>query len=151
MQETWLRWDAIGEDARADVRDPRAFLVRTVTRKSLDRLRSTVRRREEYVGEWHRTRDCLHDTPAVGGEPLDDQFGAKKVANLLRPFSRVAPDAEILRVSLNGTAGLRVVCTSDGADTAISFLVEDGLISRIYAIRNPAKLGRIHAEATLSR
>ena len=52
VQETWLRWDAIGEDARAAVRDPRAFLVRMVTRKALDRLRSTARRREEYVGEW---------------------------------------------------------------------------------------------------
>ena len=48
----WLRWDGIGEDARAAVRDPRAFLVRIVTRKALDRLRSNARRREEYVGEW---------------------------------------------------------------------------------------------------
>ena len=52
VQDTWLRWDAIGEDARAEVRDPRAFLVRMVTRKALDRLRSNARRREEYVGEW---------------------------------------------------------------------------------------------------
>ena len=52
VQETWLRWDAIGEVARAEVRDPRAFLVRMVTRKALDRLRSNARRREEYVGEW---------------------------------------------------------------------------------------------------
>ena len=52
VQETWLRWDAIGEDARAEVRDPRAFLVRMVTRKALDRLRANARRREEYVGEW---------------------------------------------------------------------------------------------------
>jgi len=52
VQETWLRWDAIGEVARAEVADPRAFLVRMVTRKALDRLRSNARRREEYVGEW---------------------------------------------------------------------------------------------------
>ena len=52
VQDTWLRWDAIGEDARAEVRDPRAYLVRMVTRKALDRLRSNARRREEYVGEW---------------------------------------------------------------------------------------------------
>src|SRR4051812_9302628 len=52
VQETWLRWDAIGEVARAEVRDPRAFLVRMVTRKALDRLRTNSRRREEYVGEW---------------------------------------------------------------------------------------------------
>ena len=52
VQETWLRWDAIGQEAHAAVRDPRAFLVRMVTRKALDRLRQTARRREEYVGEW---------------------------------------------------------------------------------------------------
>jgi RNA polymerase sigma-70 factor (ECF subfamily) len=78
-------------------------------------------------------------------------IGAKKVANLLRPFNRLAPDAEILPVLLNGALGLRIAGTVDGADTAISFVVEDGRISRIYAIRNPAKLGRIDAEATLSR
>src|SRR5687767_7570065 len=52
VQDTWLRWDAIGEEARAEVRDPRAFLVRMVARKALDRLRSNARRREDYVGQW---------------------------------------------------------------------------------------------------
>ena len=31
---------------------PRAYLVRSVTRQSLNRLRTLSRRREEYVGEW---------------------------------------------------------------------------------------------------
>ena len=52
VQETWIRWDAIGSAARSEVRDPRAFLVRMITRKALDRLRANARRREEYVGEW---------------------------------------------------------------------------------------------------
>src|SRR4051794_19500349 len=52
VQETWLRWDAIGDEGRAEVRDPRAYVVRMVTRKALDRLRANARRREEYVGEW---------------------------------------------------------------------------------------------------
>ena len=39
----------------------------------------------------------------------------------------------------------------DGYDTAVSFVVEGGRISRIYAVRNPEKLGRIDAEATISR
>ena len=29
VQETWLRWDGIGDAARDEVRDPRAYLVRT--------------------------------------------------------------------------------------------------------------------------
>lgn len=52
VQETWLRWADLGAAARADVRDPRAYLVRIVTRQALNRLRTLVRRREEYVGEW---------------------------------------------------------------------------------------------------
>ena len=78
-------------------------------------------------------------------------IGAKKVANLLRPFNRLAPDAQILPVLLNGALGARIVGTDDGYDTAISFVVEDGRISRIYAVRNPAKLGGSTLEATLSR
>ena len=34
------------------VLDPRAYLVRIVTRQALNRLRTVSRRREEYVGEW---------------------------------------------------------------------------------------------------
>ncbi len=52
VQETWLRWDGIGADARAEVREPRAYLVRIVTRQALNRLRTLARRREQYVGEW---------------------------------------------------------------------------------------------------
>jgi len=49
LQETWLRW---AEVDLAQVRDPRAYLVRTVTRQALNRLRTAARRREEYVGPW---------------------------------------------------------------------------------------------------
>ena len=49
VQETWLRW---AEVDRATVRDPRAYLVRIVTRQSLNRLRTLARQREDYVGEW---------------------------------------------------------------------------------------------------
>ena len=49
VQETWLRWDDVEHD---EVRDPRAFLVRIVTRLSLNRLRSLKRQRETYVGPW---------------------------------------------------------------------------------------------------
>jgi RNA polymerase sigma-70 factor (TIGR02957 family) len=49
VQETWLRWADVDH---AVVRDPRAYLVRIVTRQALNRLRTLARRREEYVGEW---------------------------------------------------------------------------------------------------
>src|SRR5262245_33957376 len=49
VQEAWLRW--VRTD-RGAVRDPRAYLVRIVSRQALNRLRTLSRRREEYVGEW---------------------------------------------------------------------------------------------------
>lgn len=52
VQETWLRWADLGAAVRADLRDPRAYLVRIVTRQALNWLRTMARRREEYVGEW---------------------------------------------------------------------------------------------------
>jgi len=52
VQETWLRWADIGDGARDEVRDPRAYLVRIVTRQALNRQRTLSRRREEYVGQW---------------------------------------------------------------------------------------------------
>ena len=52
VQETWLRWADVDDAVRDEVRDPRAYLVRIVTRQALNRLRSLARRREEYVGEW---------------------------------------------------------------------------------------------------
>lgn len=49
VQETWLRWSEVD---RSTVRDPRAYLVRVVTRQALNRIRTLQRRRETYVGPW---------------------------------------------------------------------------------------------------
>ena len=49
VQEAFIRW--MGAD-RAAVKEPEAFLRRTVTRLSLDQLKSARNRRETYVGEW---------------------------------------------------------------------------------------------------
>lgn len=49
LQESWLRWDQVD---RSKVRDPRAYLVRVVTRQALNHLRASARRREAYVGPW---------------------------------------------------------------------------------------------------
>ncbi|GAB3589467.1 RNA polymerase sigma-70 factor [Angustibacter peucedani] len=263
VQDTWIRWDAIGADARAEVRDPRAFLVRMVTRKALDRLRADARRREDYVGEWlpeplltapdvaddvelaesvsfamltvletltpteravfvlrevfdtpydeiaeavdksaaavrqigHRAREhvaarrprmdvsrgeqqqvverflaavtrgdlqglidvlapdvvLVADGGGVAQAVTAPVVGAKKVANLMRAFPKFGAGAQVLPVQLNGALGARVVGVADGFDTAITFVVEDGRISRVFAVRNPDKLGRLDDEAALTR
>ncbi|THK39328.1 sigma-70 family RNA polymerase sigma factor [Ensifer sp. MPMI2T] len=49
VQEAFIRW--MGAD-RSAVREPEAFLRRTVTRLCLDQLKSARRQRETYVGPW---------------------------------------------------------------------------------------------------
>jgi RNA polymerase sigma-70 factor (ECF subfamily) len=49
LQESWLRWADVD---RSQVREPRAYLIRVVTRQALNRLRAVSRRREQYVGQW---------------------------------------------------------------------------------------------------
>jgi RNA polymerase sigma-70 factor, ECF subfamily len=263
VQETWIRWDALGADGRSEVREPRPYLVRMVARRALDRIRANSRRREEYVGEWlpeplltapdvaedvelaesvsfamltvletltpteravfvlrevfdvpygeiaeavdkspaavrqiaHRAREHVEARrprvavsraeqrevverflAAVTGGDLQGLLdalapdvvmvadgggvaqaitmpvtGAKKVANLLRTFPKFGAGATVVPVLLNGAPGARIVGLDDGHDTAIAFTVEDGRISRIYAVRNPARLGMIEVEAALSR
>jgi len=52
VQETYLRWSEITGEARAQIRNSRAYLASIATRQALNRLRSQSRRREEYVGPW---------------------------------------------------------------------------------------------------
>jgi RNA polymerase sigma-70 factor, ECF subfamily len=49
VQEAFIRW--IGTE-RSEVREPEAFLRRTVTRLCLDQLKSARRQRETYIGPW---------------------------------------------------------------------------------------------------
>lgn len=49
VQEAWLRWQRAD---RETVREPAAYLNRTVTRLCLDAMKSARVRRETYVGPW---------------------------------------------------------------------------------------------------
>ncbi len=71
VQESWLRWADVDP---TDVRDPRAYLVRIVTRQALNRLRTVSRRREEYVGEW------LPEPLLTGPDMADDAELAEDVS-----------------------------------------------------------------------
>jgi len=62
VQDAFIRW--LGTD-RSAVREPAAFLRRTVTRLCLDQIKSAKNRRETYVGPW------LPD-PLVEEEEEDD-------------------------------------------------------------------------------
>jgi RNA polymerase sigma-70 factor (TIGR02957 family) len=74
--------------------------------------------------------------------------GAAKVAAFLARAGRL-PDFAATTAWLNGTPGARV--NAGGAPTAVSLLIEDGRITRIYAIRNPRKLRWLDKTAELRR
>jgi RNA polymerase sigma-70 factor (ECF subfamily) len=262
VQEAWLRWAELGAEARADVRDPRAYLVRVVSRQALNRLRTHARRREDYVGPWlpeplltspdvaddvelaesvsiamltvletlgpveravfvlrevfgtpydeiaeavgrtptsvrqvaHRAREHVaarrprvRVTPAEqvavverflaavrGGDIagllevlspdvvlVSDGGGvvaaarrpiesAERVSAFLGALTRQVDSIEFMPIWLNGGAAMRVDLGA-ALNTVAGLVVEDGRISRIYAIRNPHKLTRLEEVADLSR
>jgi RNA polymerase sigma-70 factor (TIGR02957 family) len=257
VQETWLRW---AEVDHAAVRDPRAYLVRIVTRQALNRLRTLARRREDYVGEWlpeplvtspdvaadvelaesvsiamltvletlgpaeravfvlrevfdtpydeiaetvgksaaavrqiaHRARGHVAarrprvSVSATEQQEVVDRFlaairhsdlqglldvlapdvvvvadgggvvpaarrpveGAERVAGLLIRGLR-SVDFEAAAVWLNGSPAIRI--DAGGLNAAVSVAVENGRITRIYAIANPHKLARLDGVAALTR
>jgi RNA polymerase sigma-70 factor (ECF subfamily) len=49
VQDAWLRWSRVDTDG---VREPQAYLVKTVTNLALTELTSARARRETYVGPW---------------------------------------------------------------------------------------------------
>src|SRR5688572_2233314 len=49
VQEAWLRWSKVDHST---VGQPRAFLITTVSRLAIDRLRQVKARREAYIGPW---------------------------------------------------------------------------------------------------
>lgn len=74
--------------------------------------------------------------------------GADKLAAYL-PFLAETPGFAPSAVWLNGMPGIRIAF--DAGTVAMSLVVEDGRITRIYAINNPHKLGRMDDVANLRR
>ncbi len=73
--------------------------------------------------------------------------GAGKVAHVL---SRIAPAASLQPAHVNGHPALIVRLDGD-IDTVITVRIDDGLITGLYAVRNPEKLSRMGRETTMSR
>jgi RNA polymerase sigma-70 factor (TIGR02957 family) len=262
VQETWLRWTALVDAERTEVRAPRAYLVRIVTRLSLNRLRTLARQREDYVGEWlpeplltspdvaddvelaesvsiamlavletllpaeravfvlrevfevsyDEIAKALDKSPAavrqiatrarkhvaarrprmsvsrMEQEQVVERFlaalttgdvpgllevlapdvlvvgdggglaptipkpvrGAAQLAPVMARFAELAPGAKAFMVDLNGGIAARIDPGGEN-DTAVSFVIGDGRITQIYAIRNPRKLERLVEVAQLRR
>lgn len=81
MQEAFIRWMRAD---RSEVREPEAFLRRTVTRLCLDQLKSARRQRETYVGTW------LPDPVVEEDEVEDVTLPLMLVLERLSPLERAA-------------------------------------------------------------
>ena len=75
-------------------------------------------------------------------------IGAEKLVALLSQAVKY-PGFAVTTAWINGMPGLHV--DVNGVQVAISLVVEDGLITRVYAINNPYKLGRMGTVAELRR
>jgi RNA polymerase sigma-70 factor (ECF subfamily) len=75
--------------------------------------------------------------------------GAERVTAFLAVFPRVVTEAQIGTIWLNGAPAARIDTTRFGT-TVVSVAVENGRITRIYAMRNPSKLTRLDKEAELA-
>ena len=76
--------------------------------------------------------------------------GAWRVANALSRIAQHAPGISSVMVPINGTLGARLDPSGE-LETALTFTIEDGRITRILAIRNPHKLGRLDEVAEVRR
>ena len=76
VQEAFIRW--MGTD-RSEVREPEAFLRRTVTRLCLDQLKSARRQRETYIGPW------------LPDPILDEEAGEDVTLPLMLALERLSP------------------------------------------------------------
>ncbi|MFK4116587.1 RNA polymerase sigma-70 factor [Streptomyces longwoodensis] len=145
----------IAHRARAHVADrrPRGTVSPAETRSALDAFQRAVE-----TGDLQGLLDVLAPDVVLVGDgggvkqavlwPLS---GADKVARLLLAgLGRVAGSSSLRRTLVNGRPAL-VMCLDGELDTVLAVRMDDGLITGLYAVRNPEKLSRMDAETALSR
>jgi RNA polymerase sigma-70 factor (TIGR02957 family) len=146
----------IAHRARAHVaaRRPRGPVSRAETRDALEAFQRAVQ-----TGDLQRLLDIL--APDVvflgdGGGVVEavqrPVIGAGKVARLLAlAVDRLAAAAASLQpAQVNGYPAL--ILRLDGeVDTVIAVRIDDGLVTGLYAVRNPEKLSHMQQETTLRR
>jgi RNA polymerase sigma-70 factor (TIGR02957 family) len=77
--------------------------------------------------------------------------GAGRVARLLAlGLARIAATASLQPVQVNGYPALILRLNGD-VDAVIAVRIDDGLITGLYAVRNPEKLSRVERETAVSR
>jgi RNA polymerase sigma-70 factor (TIGR02957 family) len=145
----------IAHRARAHVaaRRPRGPVSRAQTQDALEAFR-----RATETGDLQGLLDILAPDVVFLGDgggvvravPVP-VVGADHVARLLAiALERIAAEASLQPAQVNGYPAL--IIRMDGrVDTVIAVRIDDGLITGLYAVRNPAKLSHMEQEITLRR
>jgi RNA polymerase sigma-70 factor (TIGR02957 family) len=89
----------------------------------------------------------LGDGGGVARAGLAPVVGAATVAGLL---GRIDAAASLQRAQVNGYPAL-IVRLDGEIDTVLALRIDEGLITGLYAVRNPAKLLRVDRETAVSR
>ncbi|MFH8851225.1 RNA polymerase sigma-70 factor [Streptomyces rimosus] len=93
----------------------------------------------------------LGDGDGVKQAVLRPVVGSDKVARLLAAgLGNVAALGSLRPVRVNGHPAL-VLRLDDAIDTVVTVRIDDGLITGLYAVRNPEKLSHMHRETALRR
>jgi RNA polymerase sigma-70 factor (TIGR02957 family) len=141
----------IAHRARAHVaaRRPRAVVSPAETRDALEAFQRAVE-----TGDLQRLLDILApdvvllaDGGGVVRAALSPVPGADSVAQLLSGFGAVA---SLQPVQVNGYPAL-AMRRDGGLETVMALRIDDGLITGLYAVRNPAKLSHMQRETALRR
>ena len=141
----------IAHRARAHVaaRRPHAVVSPAQTRDALEAFRRAVE-----TGDLQSLLDTLapdvvflSDGGGVVPAALAPVAGAGTVARIL---GRIAADASLQPAQVNGYPAL-IIRLNGEINTVIAVRIDDGLITGLYAVRNPEKLSHMEQETTLRR
>jgi hypothetical protein len=140
----------IAHRARAHVatRRPRGIVSPAETQRALDAFQHAIE-----TGDLRSLLDILApdivlltDGGGVVRAALSPVVGAGRVAGVLRRVFAAA----LQRVQVNGCPAL-VLRVGGEIDTVVAVRVDDGLITGLYAVRNPEKLSRVERETAVTR
>jgi len=145
----------IAHRARAHVaaRRPRGVVTPAETRHALDAFQ-----RAAETGDLQSLVDILApdvvflgDGGGIKQAVLRPILGAGKVARVLAAgLGRIAAEASLQPAQVNGHPAL-ILQFNDEIDTVLAVRIDDGLITGLYAVRNPEKLSHMQRETALRR
>ncbi|MFF4831293.1 RNA polymerase sigma-70 factor [Streptomyces sp. NPDC001315] len=144
----------IAHRARAHVaaRRPRGVVSPAEARDALDAFRRAVETGDlqRLLGVLAPDVVLLGDGGGVVQAALSPVVGADKVAPLVAGLTRFGAAASLRSAQVNGHPAL-ILRLNGRIDTVLAVRIDDGLITGLYAVRNPEKLSRVERETAVSR